>query len=187
MQMYNPTRLKSGNGSIATAAGKSSGRWNTGRCTIATCGRWAIRNANRRRRWPPSGAQFNPRQARARISQWTPPAKRATRRPTGSVGSSVSCFDVVVPLRGEHLNTDAMAVLAVIRDKPVRAGNVHSRWHVIAERANIWTGGRPHQTVWTNLAPLPGGAFVCEVPLRCATNRQPRPLIGRACWSPFAG
>ena len=31
-------------------------------------------------------------------------------------------------------------------------------------------------------------AFVCEVPLRCATNRQPtRPLIGRACWSPFAG
>jgi len=42
----NPTRLKSGNGSIATAAGKSSGCWNTGRCTIATCGRWATRNAS---------------------------------------------------------------------------------------------------------------------------------------------
>ena len=31
----------------------------------------------------------------------------------------------------------------------------------------LWTGGRPHQTVWTNLAPLPGGAFVwAPSPLR---------------------
>ena len=36
---------------------------------------------------------------------------------------------VVPPDVAERLNTDAMAVLAVIRMKPRRAGNVLSRWH----------------------------------------------------------
>ena len=38
----------------------------------------------------------------------------------------------------EHLNTDAMAVLAVIRNEAQASGKCcHSRWHGVAERANI--------------------------------------------------
>jgi len=46
MQMYQSYPIEIRQWIDPTAAGKSSGCWNTGRCTIASFGRWATRNAS---------------------------------------------------------------------------------------------------------------------------------------------
>jgi hypothetical protein len=89
--------------------------------------------------WSPSGAQFNPRQARDRIFAMDDTSKKsepAVRRVVW--GRQFLASTVVVPPDvAEHLNTDAMAVLAVIRNEAQASGKCSLPVARIAERANI--------------------------------------------------